>query len=212
MGRDNWQNDENLHQIIISHIKEQKIKYFLEDPARWYFLKIQNTFKDSKFFTKRIQKVSLKLIQILYLFFHWDYYSFLTTKFTLDSRLKNLKKKLKKISNKHQIIIISRSSGARISSLISDEYLISKLICISYPFKHPDYGDEPERYLHLKKINTPTLILQGEKDEYGGKEICNNYNLSKSIEVHFVNTNHSFQINKQQWDEVLNKIDKFIFD
>ena len=93
---------------------------------------------------------------------------------------------------KRDIIIISRSSGCIIASQLADSLNISKVICLGYPFKHPDKSQEPHRYTHLETIKIPMLIIQGINDEYGGSEIIDKYFLSSRFEIYFINTNHDF--------------------
>ena len=107
-----------------------------------------------------------------------------------------------------QTIILSRSSGGRVSSLIADQLGIKHVVCLGYPFKHPDHGDEPERYAHLAQLKTPMLIIQGVDDEYGGLEIEDKYVLSEKIEVSFLNTNHNFDISDAMAHEIVELIER----
>jgi hypothetical protein len=70
-----------------------------------------------------------------------------------------------------QAITIARSSGARVATLLAARRQMRAVICLGYPFHHPQKAQEPERYAHLAHILTPTLILQGSCDVYGGREI-----------------------------------------
>jgi hypothetical protein len=49
---------------------------------------------------------------------------------------------------------------------------------------------EPGRFLHLAALETPTLILQGASDEYGGNELTADYALSEAIRLRFVPGDH----------------------
>ena len=84
------------------------------------------------------------------------------------------------------------------------------MICISYPFKNPEMEIEPSRYLHLEKLQTNTLIIQGVNDEYGGIEITEKYIFSPKIKLLFVEGDHEFKINDLDWEKVLNKINEII--
>ena len=42
------------------------------------------------------------------------------------------------------------------------------------------------RTAHLRNIETPTLIVQGERDQYGSREEVSGYNLSPNIQVHWI--------------------------
>ena len=71
-------------------------------------------------------------------------------------------------------------------------------------------GDEPERYRHLADLKTSMLIIQGGKDEYGGLDVQERYTLSKSIEIHFVDTDHNFELNGKIAYEIFQKIENFV--
>lgn len=90
--------------------------------------------------------------------------------------------------------------------MIADELQIKQLICLGYPFKHPEKKEEPGRYQHLKDLKTPFLIIQGTKDEYGGLGVTEKYELSPTIELFFVDTNHEFNISPEEWEKVQKKI------
>ena len=107
-------------------------------------------------------------------------------------------------------MILSRSAGGRVSSLIADDLNIKQLICLGYPFKHPQMGDEPERYQHLATLKTPMLIIQGTQDEYGGADCQQRYPMSPAVEVWFVDTNHNFDLNKPDILRLVNKIESVI--
>ena len=107
-------------------------------------------------------------------------------------------------------IIVARSAGAKIASQFVDSLPISKIICLGYPFKHPNKNIETDRYVHLQTIKTPMLIIQGDKDEYGGTKIKDNYQFSRSVELFFINGNHDFNLNTQEWKQVLQKITDYL--
>jgi predicted alpha/beta-hydrolase family hydrolase len=123
------------------------------------------------------------------------------------SRCNLLAKRICKLGIAGQTIILSRSSGGRVSSLIADQLGIKHIVCLGYPFKHPNHADEPERYVHLARLNSAMLIIQGIDDEYGGLEIEHKYVLSKKIKVSFFNTNHNFDISDAMVDELVELIE-----
>jgi hypothetical protein len=140
-------------------------------------------------------------------FFSW--YS--KTEESIEHRCKKLKRFIKELGEGKNIIILSRSAGGRISSLVADELGIKKLICLGYPFKHPQKPPEEERFKHLANLKTPFLILQGERDEYGGiKEIPGTYPLAPNTSIAFFNTDHEFALTKSQYESVSDRIKEFI--
>ena len=84
-----------------------------------------------------------------------------------------------------RLVIGGRSMGGRIASAIADAAEVAALIPISYPFHAPR---DPSRAstTHLQTIATPTLIVQGERDEYGSREEVESYHLSPNIKLHWI--------------------------
>jgi predicted alpha/beta-hydrolase family hydrolase len=100
-------------------------------------------------------------------------------------------------------VIFGRSSGARVGSLFTASRPgISVMVCFAYPFRNPKRPMEPERYAHLAGISTPTLIVQGRADSYGGIEIIGKYPLSEAVTVRFVDCGHDFKLMGDRWREV----------
>jgi predicted alpha/beta-hydrolase family hydrolase len=83
------------------------------------------------------------------------------------------------------LVIGGKSMGGRIASLIADEAEVAGLVCLGYPF-HPAGQPDRLRIEHLKTINTPTLIVQGERDSFGAKEEVQDYKLSRNVRIHWL--------------------------
>ena len=66
------------------------------------------------------------------------------------------------------VVLIGRSSGARVISLLASRRGVAAVICLGYPFRQPGRALEPERFAHLARTTVPTLIVQGVDDPYGG--------------------------------------------
>lgn len=85
-----------------------------------------------------------------------------------------------------KIVIGGKSLGGRVASLIADELYregaIAGLVCLGYPF-HPPKTPEKLRTAHLEVIKCPTLIVQGERDPFGGRSEVEAMPLSKKIEI-----------------------------
>ena len=92
-----------------------------------------------------------------------------------------------------RLIIGGKSMGGRIASMVADEVGARGLVCLGYPF-HPPGRPEVLRTAHLETLRTPTLILQGERDPFGGPEEVASYDLSDAIQAHWlVDGDHSFK-------------------
>ncbi|MGB3387591.1 MAG: alpha/beta family hydrolase [Pseudaminobacter sp.] len=87
---------------------------------------------------------------------------------------------------KGPLIIGGKSMGGRVASMVADDLFasakISGLLCLGYPF-HPPARPEQLRTRHLVDLKTPTLIVQGTRDEFGTKEDVSAYTLSPAIEI-----------------------------
>jgi uncharacterized protein len=84
------------------------------------------------------------------------------------------------------LIIGGKSMGGRVASMVADPLFaagrIAGLLCLGYPF-HPPGRPTQLRTKHLTHIETPALIVQGTRDEFGVPEEVAGYGLSKSIEL-----------------------------
>jgi predicted alpha/beta-hydrolase family hydrolase len=83
------------------------------------------------------------------------------------------------------LVIGGKSMGGRIASLVADDASVRGLVCLGYPF-HPPGRPEQLRTAHLEKLVTPTLILQGTRDPFGGPREVEAYALSDLIEVAWI--------------------------
>jgi len=213
VGRDNWQKDDLLNHVLLTALKKTNCKIIWEDPAGNILYKLRRLESKFKWIPELIRGINLRLTQFFYGLIHWNYFLYLSGRQTgsIELRCQKLKNSILELGTENEIIIISRSSGGRISSIVADDLKIKHIICLGYPFKNPTTGIEPERYLHLKNLKTPMLIVQGTKDEYGGyEEILREYALSPAIELFFVDANHEFKIDHKDWRRVLAKIEKII--
>ena len=84
------------------------------------------------------------------------------------------------------LLIGGKSMGGRVASMVADELhasgKIAGLVCLGYPF-HPPEKPEQLRTKHLAGLQTPALIVQGTRDEFGLRDEVQAYTLSKAIEV-----------------------------
>jgi predicted alpha/beta-hydrolase family hydrolase len=84
----------------------------------------------------------------------------------------------------NKLLIGGKSMGGRVASLVADELFadgrICGLVCLGYPF-HPPNKPEQLRTGHLESLACPTLIVQGERDPFGGRAEVESYALSRQI-------------------------------
>lgn len=80
------------------------------------------------------------------------------------------------------LIVGGKSMGGRVASMIADEHHAAGLLCLGYPF-HPVDRPSQLRTGHLADLKTPALIVQGTRDPFGTRAEVAGYDLSKSIEI-----------------------------
>jgi uncharacterized protein len=84
------------------------------------------------------------------------------------------------------LLIGGKSMGGRVASMVADALFdarrVAGLVCLGYPF-HPPGRPTQLRTAHLKGLKTPTLIVQGTRDEFGVPEEVATYDLSPRIEL-----------------------------
>ena len=116
-----------------------------------------------------------------------------------------------------RLIIGGKSLGGRIASLIADDCGVVGLVCLGYPF-HPPGRPDRTRVDHLAALETPALIVQGDRDPLGVHEDVAGYTLSSSIRVHWLaDGDHSFKPRKasgrteeQNWREGISAVVDFV--
>lgn len=108
------------------------------------------------------------------------------------------------------LILIGRSSGARVATAFAARHGAKAAICLGYPFRNPEHVIQPERFLDLATLVVPTLIVQGTNDPYGGADITENYALSASVSVHFIRADHELHLSPVQWDDIAATVRSFL--
>jgi hypothetical protein len=94
----------------------------------------------------------------------------------------------RKLAHSRPLLIGGKSLGGRVASLIADRLheagAVSGLVCLGYPF-HPPARPESLRTAHLERLGCPALIVQGERDPFGGRAEVEGYPLSAAIRIHW---------------------------
>lgn len=94
------------------------------------------------------------------------------------------------------VVIGGKSMGGRIASHLADSPYVKGIACLGFPF-HPPGKPEKLKGEHLAELETPCLILQGERDTFGKKDEFSNFSLSDSVSVRFLpDGDHSFKPRK----------------
>ena len=99
------------------------------------------------------------------------------------------------------LIIGGKSMGGRIASMIAAEgvFPLAGLVLLGYPFHPPGKPEKlAQRTEHFTAIKTPTLLLQGERDTFGGRELLGTLTLPKSFKTRWMpDGDHSFKPRKK---------------
>jgi predicted alpha/beta-hydrolase family hydrolase len=89
------------------------------------------------------------------------------------------------------LVLMGKSMGGRVATMLADELGARGCVVFGYPF-HPPDDPANLRTAHLATLRTPTLILQGERDEFGTPAEVATYSLSAAITVQwFADGDHS---------------------
>ncbi|MFZ0406586.1 MAG: alpha/beta family hydrolase [Cyanobium sp.] len=119
------------------------------------------------------------------------------------------------------LFIGGKSMGGRVASLLIDELAASHgvggCLCLGYPF-HPPGKPLTLRTEHLAALQTPTLILQGERDTFGKRNEVESYALSARVQLEWIPSgDHSFKPIKssglceaENWATAVDHIDGFL--
>ena len=211
VGRENLRKDGSLNNSLLAYLEQQNHSIIYEPIGSAIYeavnLENKHTWLPS-FFKKIYWRICLLRYTAKNLNYFFKSYSKNISHVEFRSRM--LRQLILKLGAEKEIIIISRSSGGIIASQIADELNIKHMICLGYPFKHPEKEVEPYRFMHLKNLKTPFLIIQGTQDEYGGIETKEKYTMSPNIETLFLDTNHDFKTSDDDWTKVLTKISAII--
>lgn len=111
-----------------------------------------------------------------------------------------------------RLVLVGRSSGARIATLFAAQHpgTVAAVICLGYPFRPPTGPAEPDRTAHLATLATPTLVIQGEHDPYGGANTLGNTPLSEKILLRTAPGGHEFHLDAAQWNAVAREVLVFL--
>ena len=119
----------------------------------------------------------------------------------VDILLQCYAEQVQSLPAKQPLIIGGKSMGGRIASLLADKLWsqnkILGCICLGYPF-HPLGKPNTLRVEHLQNLQTPTLVIQGERDAMGNREDVNTYALSEQLQLAWMpDGDHSFKPRKR---------------
>ncbi len=92
----------------------------------------------------------------------------------------------------NRIYLLSNSAGCIAACKVEDEPAVTAQICIGYPFRHPERGEEGYRTAALAGLRKPLVIIQGSDDCYGNSEDAKRYPLSPMVRLVSVEGGHDY--------------------
>jgi len=84
-----------------------------------------------------------------------------------------------------KLLIGGKSMGGRVASYVADEMPVAGLVCLGYPF-HPPGKPDQLRTAHLESLQSPALIVQGERDPFGSRVEVEALQLSPAIRLAWI--------------------------
>jgi predicted alpha/beta-hydrolase family hydrolase len=82
-----------------------------------------------------------------------------------------------------RLFVGGKSMGGRIASMVCDELGAAGLVCLGYPFWPPGRARDDARITHLRSLGTPALIVQGTRDEFGGRGEIESLGITPAIHL-----------------------------
>lgn len=127
-----------------------------------------------------------------------------------DKLLVQYKQVIEQLDPALPLFIGGKSMGGRMASMLLPDSPATACICMGYPF-HPPGKPEKLRTDHLKDMQKPILILQGERDTFGTKQEIPNFQLSSQINVSYLtDSDHSFKPRKKSGKTLQDNLDEAV--
>lgn len=220
-GRDNFNKSRQFMESLIAamHRENYTVLWYedmatatarlLEDEFERWLPRLEKAWRGRTGFMLRMARKLLKALLLLKHPAHWSY--FVHDQDAIAARCRQLRRFIRRLGNDRNVFILAHSAGGRISSLIEDEPAIRKLVCFGYPFRRPGEARDEKRVRHLATLAKPCMIVQGSRDEYGGREIAQQYRLSPQISVSFVDADHGYEnLSEADWGAIIASLRNFI--
>lgn len=67
-----------------------------------------------------------------------------------------------------RVVIVTHSAGGVAATRIAAHPKVQAIASFGYPFCHPERGREAYRTRHLRDVIKPMVVIQGQRDIYGG--------------------------------------------
>ncbi|WP_298768603.1 alpha/beta fold hydrolase [uncultured Shewanella sp.] len=102
---------------------------------------------------------------------------------------------LKDTYSPKKVILMGKSMGGRMAAMVAADTVVDGVICLGYPFI-PLKGGEP-RLSPIVECKAPLLVIQGERDKFGGKGVVDAWPEMKAAQLQWlIDGDHSFKPRK----------------
>lgn len=215
-GRDDWRRDVGLNRILLARLDRPDRQLVWEDPAtEWVHAWLRWIEFWPRLGRRRLLVWGVPVVVALHALAHPLSLFNLAARVAgwvmgsspLERRLAGLRRRVRTLARHGPVAVLARSAGGRFASMLADSEDICQVICLGYPFCHPLKGGAAERIAPLVSLRTPTLIIQGRGDTYGGVDLVSRYTLSPMVTVRFIETDHEFHLDEATLDGVIAAID-----
>jgi len=125
--------------------------------------------------------------------------------------LEHFRAVIKEVGTDKPLIIGGKSMGGRIASMIAVEgsFPLAGLLLLGYPFHPPSKPEKlAERTKQFANIKIPTLLVQGERDTFGGRALVDKLALPACFETRWLpDGDHSFKPRKKSGHTLAGNMD-----
>ncbi|MHA8101587.1 alpha/beta family hydrolase [Aquirufa nivalisilvae] len=212
LGREALDRDSYLYQEILGNLQLGGFEVVFDPMDRIRFAFMRRLGSENML----INRIFLPLFRAMYVVLvqrQWvDFLLFIMKRISsLEFRTRVVAKYIAGIApHTSHLVVLARSAGSIVISSIANQIAVDHIICLGYPFKHPEDGDAAFRTEHLAWVEKPMMIFQGERDSYGGREVANQYTLSSHIQLSFIDVDHDFLLNESDLLLVKSEIEKVL--
>lgn len=212
LGREQLHQDSQLYKLLFESIDRKKfhVQFDPSDELSIIHERVKCFGAQFKFGRRLAESFYSKILKLQFILRYQDwtlsYFNLYKPSFRdFEYRKTVLTHFLFKLNKDQEVIIIGRSAGAILATQLADQFSIKKVICLGYPFKHPEKEEESYRTEHLKNLKTSTVIFQGNKDEYGNVEFAKNKDLSTNIKLIELQTDHAYHCSDDEFEMIKNE-------
>lgn len=199
LGRENLQKDSQLYKDLFQSIdrKEFKLQFDPSDELSSIHAQIKAFGGHFKWNRALMESLYAKFLKLQFVFKYRDwslsYFKIYNPNLRdFEFRKEIIKHYLKSLPKEQEVYLFGRSAGAILATQLADSFQIKKVICLGYPFKHPEKAEEKYRTEHLAKLKTQTVVFQGKQDPYGNLELAKQFYIAGNIKIIEVPTDHEF--------------------